>query len=154
MRCLTLLLGAVLLLCGPAAAENEFRQLATVTATSGTAEFWEGTFGGTRVVILKVKEAGKDGEVNVTFDKKQLLVLSEEVDRLLADGRAMKPGAVVVSSTIPLGEGSVDLALVKPGKETLRVLVVKDGKSERSFVLDRANRAPFKRAVEQGLKSL
>lgn len=122
---------------------------ATATPTA-TAEVWRAEVEGKKVVVLKIKEAGKEGEVNFAIEPAQLPAFERHCETLLQERTSLKSGAVQVVSTMKSGANWIDFARVRVGNSSpWRVLVVHEGKLERSFVLDKTSWSSLKKLTRK-----
>ncbi|MCE7871797.1 hypothetical protein DYH09_15645 [bacterium CPR1] len=122
---------------------------ATATPTA-TAEVWQAEVEGKKVVVLKIREVGKDGEARFAMETIQLAAFEKHCETLLQERTTLKPGAVQVVSTMKSGASWIDFARVRVGNSSpWRVLVVHEDKLERSFVLDKKSWSSLKKLTRK-----
>ncbi len=134
-----------------AASAGPIYELVGATGTpTATAEVWRAKVEGKELVVLKVKEAGKEGEVNFGLEPAQLVPFEKQCEALLEDRTPLKSGAVQVVSTMKSGNSRIDFARVRVGNSSpWRVLVVHEDKLERSFVLDKKSWSELKKLTRK-----
>lgn len=139
-----------LILITAASAGPIYELVGATTTPTATAEVWRAEVEGKKLVVLKVKEAGKEGEVNFGLELTQLISFEKQCEALLEDRTPLKTGTVQVVSTMKSGRSWIDFARVRVGNSSpWRVLVVHEDKLERSFVLDKQSWAKLKKLTRK-----
>lgn len=149
MRTLTLWL----MLVTAVLAGQTYQLVGSAAAASGTLEVWNADVDGKAVVVLKVKETVKPGEVNFVCEMGSVFDVQARCEELLKDRTQLKPDSVHVVSTLESGESSIDFATVRFGKsDAMRLLVVKSGGNERSFLLDKQNWPDLRKLLKKAVR--